>query len=150
MSESTARPDGNTAPAVVGGAWTQAFAAREKDAFAGAFAEDVVLEAPTLRRPVAGREQVALVMGTASGIYESLGFTHEARNDNRTYIEWEATAFGGTPLQGSTILVHNEAGRIVKAIVQHRPLPVVLRFSAEMGRRLKGQVDDDLFHQPEE
>ncbi|MEU9318310.1 nuclear transport factor 2 family protein [Streptomyces sp. NPDC048295] len=147
MSDRTAQPGGNTAPWVEGGAWTQAFAAREEDAFAGAFAQDVVLEAPTLNRPVKGREIVALIMGAASRIYESLVFTHEAHNRDRSYVEWEAAAFGGTQLLGSTILVRNENGEIAKAVVQHRPLSGVLAFSAEMGRQLKGQVDDDLFHQ---
>ena len=38
--------------------WKQAFAQRSASAFADAFAADVVLEATTLREPVAGRENV--------------------------------------------------------------------------------------------
>ncbi|MFJ9448127.1 nuclear transport factor 2 family protein [Kitasatospora sp. NPDC101235] len=148
MGGSTERPGGNTAPGVEGGAWTRAFAAGTEDAFAGAFAPDVVLEGPTLNRPVRGREEVALIMGTASRVYESLVFTHEAHHGDRTYVEWEATALGGTVLSGSTVLVRDQEGRIVKAVVQHRPLSGLLAFSAEMGRLLKGQVDDDLFHRP--
>ena len=150
MGESTARPGGNTAPGVEGGVWTRAFAAREEDAFADALSQDVVLEGPTLSRPVRGREEVALIMATASRVYESLVFTHEAHHGDRTYVEWEATALGGTTLLGSTILVRDGEGRIVKAVVQHRPLPGLLAFSAELGRLLDGQVDGDLFHRPVE
>ncbi|MFJ8438797.1 hypothetical protein [Kitasatospora griseola] len=50
------------------------------------------------------------------------------------------------PYESPTVLVRDQEGRIVKAVVQHRPLSGLLAFSAELGRRLKGQVDDDLFH----
>jgi hypothetical protein len=48
--------------------WTTAFAAKSAGSFAEAFAEDVVLEATTLTRPVEGREQVKQVMAAASGM----------------------------------------------------------------------------------
>jgi ketosteroid isomerase-like protein len=68
-------------------AWTGAFDSQRADAFADAFAEDVVLEAAVLRRPITGRADVALAMGTASNLYESVTFTHEATNGARSYLE---------------------------------------------------------------
>ncbi|MGV9352129.1 nuclear transport factor 2 family protein [Streptomyces misionensis] len=128
------------------GSWTGAFAAKEEDGFTRALAEDVVLEASALRRPLRGRETVTLVMATASRVYESLEFTRETRDGDRSYLEWEATAFGGMRLLGSTILVRNDAGEITRAIIQHRPLPALLAFSAELGRLLDGRVEDGTFH----
>ncbi|WP_229327434.1 nuclear transport factor 2 family protein [Streptomyces sp. UNOC14_S4] len=126
--------------------WTRAFAAKDAEAFAAAFAEDVVLEASALRRPVEGRDQVKQVMGAASGIYESLVFTSEVSEGPRSCIEWEARAFGGKELRGSTILTVNDQGRIVRAVIQHRPLDNLLTFSAELGRRLNGRIDPGHFH----
>jgi hypothetical protein len=105
-----------------------------------------VLEASALTRPVTGREQVSQVMGAASGIYESLAFTQESSQGRRTYMEWEATAFGGTQMQGVTVLTKDEQGRIVRIAIHHRPLGAALRFSAELRRRLAGRIDADHFH----
>jgi len=126
--------------------YTTAFAEKSADAFGEAFAEDVVLEASVLTRPVAGREQVKQVMGAASGIYESLAFTHESSQGRRTYLEWEAAAFGGTQIQGVTVLTKDEQARIVRVAIHHRPLGAALSFSAELGRRLAGRIDAAHFY----
>jgi pimeloyl-ACP methyl ester carboxylesterase len=140
---------GETARGVRSQQYTTAFAQKSADAFGEAFAEDVVLEASVLTQPVAGREQVKQVMGTASGIYESLVFTHESSRGRRTYLEWDAAAFGGTQLQGVTVLTKDEQGRIVRAAIHHRPLGAALRFSAELRRRLAGRVDAAHFYDRE-
>jgi SnoaL-like domain len=121
--------------------WTRAFAAKSADAFGDAFAEDVVLEATTLYRPVQGRALVKQVMEAGSSIYESLVFTRQAVNGPRTYLEWEATALGGLALHGITILTKDEDGKITHAAIHHRPLGGVLGFSTEIGRRLAGVLD---------
>ncbi|GAA0380909.1 nuclear transport factor 2 family protein [Streptomyces blastmyceticus] len=126
--------------------WTRAFAAKDPEAFAAAFDENVVLEASALRRPVEGRDNVKQVMGAAGGIYESLVFTQEITAGDRSCIEWEATALGGKELRGSTILTVNEDGRIVRAVIQHRPLDNLIAFSAELGRRLSGRIEAGHFH----
>src|SRR5262249_27455200 len=82
------------APAANAADWQGAFAERSASAFASAFAEDVVLEASTLYRPVSGRENVKCVMEAASKIYEDLEFTEQA-TDGHQYVEWKAHAFGG-------------------------------------------------------
>ncbi|MET7999244.1 alpha/beta fold hydrolase [Amycolatopsis sp. NPDC005232] len=116
--------------------WAAGFSRKTADAFGETFAEDVVLEAGTLLEPVEGRENVQRVMAAASGIYESLKFTHQTESGERTYLEWEAVAFGGATLLGVTVLTKDEAGRIVHAAIHHRPLGGALKFSAELGRRL--------------
>jgi pimeloyl-ACP methyl ester carboxylesterase len=127
-------------------AWTEAFADRSAEEFAEALADDVVLEASVLHRPIEGRDRVKHVMAVASGIYDSLVFTHEANSGALTYVEWEATAFGGLRMNGVTILIRNESGQIVSARIHHRPLGAVLRFSAEMRERLRGAIDPSHFY----
>ena len=70
--------DGNRSGEVSGQAWTDAFAQQSADAFGNAFADDVVLEAATLRVPVRGKKDVQVTMETASAYYAGLVFTHEA------------------------------------------------------------------------
>ncbi|MCW3065584.1 MAG: hypothetical protein JWN32_2756 [Solirubrobacterales bacterium] len=120
--------------------WRQAFASKSAEEFEKAFADDVVLEASVLYRPIEGRDRVKQAMGIASGIYDSLVFTHEASNGARTYVEWEATACGLT-MNGVTVLTKNESGQIVGARIHHRPLGAALRFSAELRERATGVID---------
>jgi NADPH:quinone reductase-like Zn-dependent oxidoreductase len=127
--------------------WTEAFASKSAERFGAAFADDVVLEAANLRRPVEGREEVMRVMGATSGIYESLQFTHEASNGPRTYLEWQASALGGLDLRGVTVLTKNDTGLITHAAIHHRPLDAALRFSAELRKRLSGAIDPSYFYQ---
>jgi pimeloyl-ACP methyl ester carboxylesterase len=127
-------------------AWREAFASRSAEDFEQALADDVVLEASVLHRPIEGRDRVKQVMSIASGIYDSLVFTRETTNGPRTYVEWEATAFGGMTMAGVTILTRNESGQIVSARIHHRPLGAALRFSAEMRERVPGTIDPSHFY----
>jgi pimeloyl-ACP methyl ester carboxylesterase len=132
-------------PAVAPQGWTRAFEQKTAAAFADAFAPGMVLEASVLARPVVGADQVKTVMAAASAIYEALAFTHETTHGLRSYLEWEAQAFGGEKLYGVTILTKNEDGKVERAAIHHRPLGPALKFSAELGRRLQGRVDASHF-----
>ncbi|MFF7749259.1 alpha/beta fold hydrolase [Streptomyces sp. NPDC007971] len=127
--------------------WTTAFSDKAADSFAEAFAADVVLEATVLTQPIEGREQVKQVLAAASGIYESLEFTHDSSDGPRTYLEWKATAFSGMPIQSVTILTADDDGHIVRAAIHHRPLGAALRFSVALRARLQGQVDPAYFYE---
>jgi hypothetical protein len=126
-----------------------AFAQRSASAFASAFAEDVVLEASTLYRPVSGRENVKCVMEAASKIYENLEFTEQAADGHR-YVEWKAHAFGNKGLSGITVITRNAAGAITHLAIHHKPLGEALKFSAEIDRRLQGVIDASYFLQAED
>jgi hypothetical protein len=139
--------EGITATGVRPQGWTDAFASKSAERFGAAFADDITLEGTTLRRSVEGRDQVTRVMETASGMYESLLFTHEASSGPRTYLEWEATAFGGLELRGVTILTKDASGRVLHAAIHHRPLGAALRFSAELRKRLTGVVESSYFYE---
>jgi hypothetical protein len=125
--------------------WRNVFFTRNANVFAEGFAENVVLEGSVQRKPIEGRDRVRQVMWTAAEIYESLVFTDQASSGQRLYVEWVATAFGGQQLRGSTILVTNEEGKIDHVVIQHRPLDGLLAFSAELGKRMSGVEDAELF-----
>ncbi|MFJ4985410.1 alpha/beta fold hydrolase [Streptomyces sp. NPDC088732] len=120
--------------------WRGGFASQSASIFAARFAEDVVLEASALVRPIAGRELVATVLATASAIYESLEFIAEATQGTTTYLQWRATAFGGLPISGVTVLEKNADGKVTRAAIHHRPLGAALRFSAALRDRLADTV----------
>jgi hypothetical protein len=57
----------------------------------------------------------------------------------------DARAFGSFEFDGVTVITRNEAGAISRIAVHHRPLGAVLRFSAEIGERLRGEIDPSYF-----
>jgi hypothetical protein len=125
--------------------WRRSFADQSLSQFAEQFAEEIVLEATTLAKPVVGKHNVAAVLATASSIYESLDFTAEAQSVSTTYLQWRATAFGGMQIEGVTVLERDVSSKIVAAAIHHRPLGPVLRFSAEIRDRLAGVIPADYF-----
>ena len=127
--------------------WRQGFAEQSQATFADEFADEVVLDATTLAKPVKGKELVAQVLATASSIYDSLEFTAEAPNGPTTYLQWQATAFGGMQIRGITILDRDANGKIVAAAIHHRPLGAALRFATEIRNRLAAEIPADHFLQ---
>ncbi|MBB4640186.1 alpha/beta fold hydrolase [Rhizorhapis suberifaciens] len=124
-----------------GSDWKAAFSERSAQAFGMALADDVVLEAVALYRPVRGRERVQQVMEAASKIYEFLEFTDQASEGRNQYLQWRAKAFGGISISGITIISRNEAGQIAQVAIHHRPLAAAMKFSATLGESLKQQDD---------
>jgi hypothetical protein len=128
--------------------WTDAFTQNAASAFAAALAPDVRFIASALVRPIVGRDLVKTVMAGASAGYEHLVFTDQARTEKRTWLEWEARTYSGLELSGVTVLTMNDNGEIAELSIHHRPLAMLLKFSAELGDRLIGKVDRSYFYQP--
>ena len=128
--------------------WQDGFAQQSRTTFAAEFADDIVLDATALVTPIEGRELVATVMATASSIYETLEFTDSAHAGSTSYLQWRATAFGGMEIRGVTILDRDGDGKVTGAAIHHRPLPRVLRFSAELRDRLSGVLSGEHFVAP--
>jgi hypothetical protein len=113
--------------------------------FAAALSANPVLYTSVLSGPCIGLETIAMVLKASSGgMYDTLVFTHETVDGPKTYLEWEGKAFGKS-VAGSTILTRDAAGLILSIQIYHRPLPMVLQFSAELERRLLGTVSASLF-----
>jgi hypothetical protein len=127
--------------------WKRAFERRSAADFADALAEDVVLEATVMYKPIVGRENVKLVMEAASKLYENLIFTDQAVGSVPQYVEWKALAFKGAELAGVTVITRNKTGAITHVAIHHRPLQAVIQFSSLLGERLRGIVDVSHFLQ---
>jgi hypothetical protein len=124
--------------------WIAIVRKSEMPEFAACFVANPVLHASVLSGPCAGVEAIATVLGASTGgMYDTLVFTHETIDGPKTYLEWEGKAFGKS-VGGSTILTRNAAGLIQTVQIYHRPLPMVLQFSAELENRLKGKVSPSL------
>ena len=115
--------------------------------FATAFVAQPVLHASVLNAPCIGVEPLAAFFAVTSGMYDRLAFTHETKDSSKICLEWEGKVFG-EDVAGTTILTRDDAGLIESVQLYHRPLHIVVRFSAELGRRLQGKLDAALFDIP--
>ena len=112
--------------------------------FGRAFAPHPTLDASVLGGPCVGVQAIAAFFAaTSGGMYETLEFTHEATNGRKTYLEWQATAFG-KQVRGTTILTRNTEGLIEHIQLYHSPLQVVVEFARELAKRLERKVDQAL------
>jgi hypothetical protein len=134
-----------TSDSTSAGDWKSAFTKRTADGFAEAFAEDIILEATTLNKPVQGRDKVKVVMAAASKIYKSLDFTATATVGAKQYLEWVAEAHAGVQFSGVTVLTRDTTGSIVHVAIHHRPMEAAIFFSETMGKSLRGELDPTYF-----
>jgi hypothetical protein len=94
-----------------------------------------------------GVKSTEAFFSATTGMYDKIAFTHETVDGAKTYLEWEGQAFG-MDVAGSTTLSRNGLGLIESIRLYHRPLHMVVQFSAELGRRLQGKIDPALFEFP--
>ena len=115
--------------------------------FAMAFVAQPMLHASVLNAPCIGVERVAAFFAGTSAMYDTISFTHETTDSSKTCLEWEGKVFG-EDVAGTTILTRNDGGLIESVQLYHWPLHIVVRFSAELRRRLQGKLDAALFDIP--
>jgi hypothetical protein len=116
--------------------------------FATAFVAHSVLYASVLNAPCIGVERIGAFFAATGGMYDIIAFTRETKDGSKTFLEWEGKVFG-EDVAGTTILTRDEAGLIESIQLYHRPLHIVVRFSAELRRRLQGRLDSALFDVPQ-
>ena len=121
--------------AVTVAAWRAAVSDDSGNAFAELVHEDVILEGSVFPSSIKGREAVRNAIRQSSRLYDRLEFMHETQSTDRTYFEWEGAAIG-LPVWGVTAISLGADGRISRVVLSHRPLDVVVRFSAALGDRL--------------
>ena len=126
--------DSQTNPVTVA-AWWAAVSDDSGNTFAEVVHEDVILEGSVFPSPIKGREAVRNAIRQSSRLYDRLEFTHETQSTDRTYFEWEGAAIG-LPVWGVTAISLGVDGRISRVVLCHRPLDVVVQFSAALGDRL--------------
>ncbi len=129
--------------------WSNAFGSQDSKKFEEMFAEDVVLVASAMAKPVVGRQAVACSFGAASAYYEHCNFVSQAVTGRRTFLEWELKTNDGIPMEGCTIIDRNEQGQIVKCAIHHRPLGEMLLFSRHLQQVTKGVIPEDAWWTPD-
>lgn len=126
--------------------WTKAFATRTAAAFREKLADDVVLEASVLPKPVVGKEYVGAILEVASNHYKYCDFIEHAQSSNgHTFLEWELETGWGVKMGGVTLIKYDENGKIKWVGIHHRPFYSNLLLSDFLGDALIGVVPRDYF-----
>jgi hypothetical protein len=120
---------------VAGQAWLALVRQNGTPAFSAAFAADASLEASVLDGALVGPDAIGRFFRATSGMYDSLAFTHESRDGNKTFLEWSGR-FSGQEVGGVTIVSSRSDGRIESVHLYHRPLSVVAPFASMLARCL--------------
>ena len=128
--------------------WRAAFADESGARFSEIVAPTAVLEGSVFAHPIIGRDEIWNVLRLSGSLYDRLEFTHEVIAADRTYLEWEASAFG-LQIWGVTALTKDIEGHVIHVAMTIRPLGAVNRFSAELADRLTAIINGNAPTQPE-
>ena len=135
----------STPSATPGSGWVEIIGRATAEAFASAFTEQVLLETSARSKAIAGAAAIRRFFDATRGMYDSIVFVHETATELRIHLEWEGV-FQGAPIAGATILTRDAGGKIDRIRLYHRPYEQVIAFSAELARRLDGQMETGIFH----
>lgn len=109
--------------------------------FDAAFAPGATLDASVLQGQLVGPKAIGAFFGaTSGGMYQRLSFVSETADGAATCYEWSGRAFD-IDLGGATIVRRNREGLIESVSLYHRPYPAIIRFAAELAKRLKGKIE---------
>jgi pimeloyl-ACP methyl ester carboxylesterase len=124
-----------------GSGWREFVRKNGTPEFKRAFSPSAALETSVMDGPCIGVDAIGAFFAATTKMYDRLDFTHETVEGAKTIFEWQGQAFGG-PIAGTTIVTRNDAGLIESIRLYHRPFPAVVRFSAELAKRLAAQQKD--------
>jgi hypothetical protein len=127
-----------------GHTWTEILKRPTQEAFAAAFAKNVVIDTSIATRSIVGPVDLRAFFEASRTMYDDIHFTHETNSGSRTCLEWQGK-FQGDDIAGTTILAFDATGVIESIQLYHRPYEQVIAYSAELGSRLKGKIDPSIF-----
>jgi hypothetical protein len=137
-------PERVTSDETPGRVWLEIVRRPTEEAFAAAFATDVVLDTSIASRPIVGPPGIWHFFEASRTMYDTIRFTHETSMGSRTCLEWEGK-FQARDIAGTTIIAFDANGAIKSIQLFHRPYEQVIAYSTELGRRLKGKIDPSIF-----
>src|SRR6185295_18861010 len=103
--------------------WRRGLVDHLQSAFAERFADDIVLEATTLAKPVEGKQNVATVLAAASSIYESL----ESRPNRK--MRRQRTCNGVQRLSAACRSTASQSSSVTRAARSSQPLSTTGRWA---------------------
>lgn len=112
-----------------------AIEARDVDALAALFADDIVFNSPVAFHPYVGRETVAEVLRHVMEVFTDFGYVDELAGDGTHALVFSA-GVGGRQVLGLDHLRFDDAGLVSEFTVMVRPLSGLVALAEAMGPRV--------------
>jgi hypothetical protein len=109
-----------------------AWQTRDLDAWAQAFAPDIVLRSPVLTKPFQGRAAAVELYGVLFDVIADMEVVHEFANGDAHVFFWRAK-IGTRSIEGADLIRHDEHGKIEEIRVLIRPLLDIATFVVAVG-----------------
>lgn len=114
-----------------------AIEARDSEAAATLFADDVVFRSPIVFRPYAGKDMAAALVSAAMRVFDDFAYeTALASEDGRDHALMFTARVADKQIQGCDFLHHDEDGRVDRLTVMVRPLTAALALRDRMAAQL--------------
>lgn len=114
--------------------------ARDINAIAALFADDIVFRSPVAHKPYEGKAIVTAIIATVMEVFEDFRYVRELTDDAGEALVFEARV-GELSLTGCDFLVYDDRGLITDFMVMVRPLRGAEALAAAMGERFEGIVE---------
>ena len=102
-------------------AFRAAAEAKDFDAGADLFADDVVFRSPVVYKPYEGPDALRVILGAVVHVFEDFRYTGQVEDGDLAVLTFEANV-GDRSLQGVDILRFDADGRIGELTVMVRPM----------------------------
>jgi ketosteroid isomerase-like protein len=112
-----------------------AIEARDIDALAALFADDIVFTSPVAFHPFVGRATVAEVLENVLEVFTDFVYVDELVGDGTQGLVFTA-AVGGRAVQGLDHLTFDDDGLVTEFTVMVRPLSGLIALAEAMGPRV--------------
>jgi hypothetical protein len=114
-----------------------AIEARNLEAVAAVFDDDVVLSSPIAFKPYTGRAAAAAVIAAVMRVFEDFAYEGQLESeDGRDHALMFRASLDGKEIQGCDFLHQDEDGRIDRLTVMVRPLSAALTLRDRMAAEL--------------
>ena len=116
-----------------------AIEARDIDALADVFADDIVFRSPIVFAPYQGKEAVLGLLTLVARVFEDFHYTHElSSDDGHSHALVFQTRVGDRQLEGCDFLQLNTDGLVDEMFVMVRPLSAAHALAEAMQAQLAG------------
>jgi len=109
--------------------------AKDFDAGAALFTDDVTFRSPFVHKPYQGKEALGFILGNVVEVFENFKYLAQTETGDTAVLVFEADV-SGRQLQGVDILTFNEEGLITELAVMVRPMTGLQALGDQMGKRL--------------
>ena len=107
--------------------------AKENHPFLSDLSPDAEMTGTVFRKPVNGRENIAIVVNALDSFYQEQRIVYLEQTASRTFLEYDARLYSGITLRAIVVIDKNDLDLISHVSVRVEPLGAALTIAANLG-----------------